>query len=131
MVEGRSLMSCEAQGQSSPLPFRQSLPEEAAVAPRRGSAGTAVALSVLLFAINAGCGASPPDSGLSGASSSDVRDEHLDVHPSCGPHRPPDTWRARASMPSARWRFGAAALNGKIYAVGGAGTDGGVLASVE
>ena len=32
-----------------------------------------------------------------------------------------DTWRTVAPLPSPRWRLGAAAVRGKIYAVGGRG----------
>ena len=41
-----------------------------------------------------------------------------------------DTWRARAPLPTPRWRLGAAAVHGKIYAVGG-DSGGGVLDAVD
>src|SRR5689334_19119241 len=41
-----------------------------------------------------------------------------------------DTWVTKASMPTARWALGAAAVNGKIYAIGGR-TSSGVTGAVE
>jgi hypothetical protein len=45
--------------------------------------------------------------------------------------RAPDTWRARAPMPTARVGPAAAVANGKVYVIGGWGASGTCLATVE
>jgi len=72
------------------------------------SLGRLSAVSLLLLGVPAA--ALPPGNGHPGSS-------------------PGDVWRARASMPTARNAFAAAAINGKIYVVGGIGD--GVLDLVE